>query len=83
MSKAFSAGCAWVEGHYVPIAEARIPLTDMGFTRSDGTYDVVAAWHGKFFRLALLIAGLWLFEVDIVNCFPRVGESAGLGRQPA
>lgn len=52
MTDAFKSGCAWVEGQYVPIADARIPLTDMGFTRSDCTYDVVAAWRGKFFRLA-------------------------------
>lgn len=52
MSDPFSQGCAWVDGAYVPIAQAHIPITDMGFTRSDCTYDVVAAWHGKFFRLA-------------------------------
>ncbi|MSR15159.1 MAG: branched-chain amino acid transferase [Gammaproteobacteria bacterium] len=51
MSNTFADGCAWVEGAFVPIGEARIPLTEMGFTRSDATYDVVAAWRGKFFRL--------------------------------
>jgi branched-chain amino acid aminotransferase len=52
MSDPFSQGCAWLDDAYVPIAQARIPITDMGFTRSDCTYDVVAAWQGKFFRLA-------------------------------
>ncbi len=47
----FAAGCAWIEGEYLPIAEARIPITDTGFTRSDCTYDVVAVWQGRFFRL--------------------------------
>ncbi|MEM7540480.1 MAG: aminotransferase class IV [Pseudomonadota bacterium] len=47
----FANGCAWVEGEYVPIAEARIPLTDAGFTKSDCTYTVVAVWDGNFFRL--------------------------------
>jgi branched-chain amino acid aminotransferase len=47
----FKDGCAWIEGAYVPIAEARIPILDTGFTRSDVTYDVVAVWQGKFFRL--------------------------------
>lgn len=47
----FAAGCAWIEGEYVPIGEARIPILDTGFTRSDVTYDVVAVWNGKFFRL--------------------------------
>jgi branched-subunit amino acid aminotransferase/4-amino-4-deoxychorismate lyase len=47
----FAAGCAWIEGKYVPIAEARIPILDAGFVRSDLTYDVVGVWEGSFFRL--------------------------------
>lgn len=47
----YAGGCAWIEGHYVPIAEARIPILDTGFTRSDLTYDVAAVWQGRFFRL--------------------------------
>ncbi len=47
----FSAGAAFMEGEYVPIAEARIPVLDWGFTRSDVTYDVVHVWKGNFFRL--------------------------------
>ncbi len=47
----FAEGCAFIEGKYVPIAEARIPIIDTGFLRSDITYDVVAVWNGKFFRL--------------------------------
>jgi branched-chain amino acid aminotransferase len=47
----FAAGCAWIDGRYVPIGEARIPILDTGFVRSDLTYDVVAVWDGRFFRL--------------------------------
>jgi len=47
----FADGCAYIEGSYFPIADARIPIVDTGFTRSDLTYDVVAVWNGKFFRL--------------------------------
>lgn len=47
----FSSGAAWVEGKYVPIAKARVPITDWGFLRSDATYDVVHVWNGRFFRL--------------------------------
>jgi branched-chain amino acid aminotransferase len=47
----FADGCAWIEGQYVPIADARIPILDVGFTRSDCTYDVAAVWKGRFFRL--------------------------------
>ena len=39
----FADGCAWIEGEYVPIGEARIPILDAGFVRSDLTYDVVAS----------------------------------------
>ncbi len=47
----YSRGCAWVDGEYVPVGEAKISLLDAGFSRSDVTYDVVAVWDGKFFRL--------------------------------
>lgn len=47
----YADGCAYIEGKYLPIAEARIPILDSGFYRSDLTYDVVAVWKGKFFRL--------------------------------
>jgi branched-chain amino acid aminotransferase len=48
----FSGGAAYVDGRCVPSADARIPLLDTGFTRSDATYDVVGVWRGSFFRLA-------------------------------
>src|ERR1700694_4357297 len=47
----FERGAAFVEGEYVPIAEAKISILDAGFSRSDVTYDVVAVWNGAFFRL--------------------------------
>ena len=49
--QALSEGAAFVDGTYVPIGEARLPLLDWGFTRSDVTYDVVHVWKGSFFRL--------------------------------
>lgn len=48
----YSEGAAFVEGAYVPIDRARIPLLDTGFLRSDLTYDVAHVWQGSFFRLA-------------------------------
>jgi hypothetical protein len=50
-SASFWRGAAFVEGDYVPIAEAKISILDTGFSRSDVTYDVVAVWNGAFFRL--------------------------------
>lgn len=47
----FARGIAWIEGQYVPLHDARIPLLDEGFMHSDLTYDVPAVWDGRFFRL--------------------------------
>ena len=47
----YADGAAYVRGGFVPIAEATIPVTDWGFTRSDAVYDVVHVFHGGFFRL--------------------------------
>ena len=45
-------GVAYVDGEYVPIEQARIPILDWGLLRSDATYDVVHVWRGSFFRLS-------------------------------
>ena len=50
-SSHFLNGAAYVRDRFVPIAEAAIPVTDWGFTRSDVVYDVVHVWKGGFFRL--------------------------------
>ena len=44
-------GAAFIDEEILPIGQARIPLIDAGFLRSDATYDVVAVWNGSFFRL--------------------------------
>jgi branched-chain amino acid aminotransferase len=49
--QAFAAGAAFIEGEYLPVGEARLPLLDWGFIKSDCTYDVVGLWGGRFFRL--------------------------------
>jgi branched-chain amino acid aminotransferase len=51
MTEDFSQGSAYVDGHYVPLGQAAIPITDWGYRRSDATYDVVSVWRGMFFRL--------------------------------
>ncbi len=48
---AYTEGAAFVEGRFVPVAEARVPILDWGFLRSDATYDVAHVWRGSFFRL--------------------------------
>jgi branched-chain amino acid aminotransferase len=47
----YSKGVGLIDGKIVPIAEAKLPITDWGFLRSDVTYDVVHVWKGSFFRL--------------------------------
>jgi branched-chain amino acid aminotransferase len=50
-SSELTGGTAYLDDHFVPISEARIPILDWGFLRSDATYDVVHVWEGCFFRL--------------------------------
>jgi len=47
----YASGAAYIRGGFVPIADASIPVTDWGFTRSDVVYDVVHVFRGGFFRL--------------------------------
>lgn len=47
----YAHGIAWIEGRLHPLADARVPILDQGFLRSDLTYDVPAVWDGRFFRL--------------------------------
>jgi len=46
-----TGGCAWIDGQIIPIAEAKIGVTDWGFTHADSTYDVAQVYDGGFFRL--------------------------------
>lgn len=47
----WAAGAAYIDGAYMPASEAKVPLTDWGYRRSDVTYDVASVWEGAFFRL--------------------------------
>lgn len=47
----WSAGAAYVDGDFMPVGDAKIPITHWGYRRSDVTYDVVSVWDGAFFRL--------------------------------
>ncbi len=47
----FSKAMAWIEGEFVPLDQARIPVRDLGLMYADMTYDVVHTWRGGFFRL--------------------------------
>ena len=43
---------AYVNGQWLPLAEARVPVLDRGFLFADGVYEVVPAYAGRGFRVA-------------------------------
>ena len=47
----WQAGAAYIDGRFMPVGEATIPVTEWGYRRSDVTYDVVSVWDGAFFKL--------------------------------
>ena len=47
----WSKGAAYIDGRFMPLSDAKIPVTDWGYRRSDVTYDVVGVYYGAFFRL--------------------------------
>ena len=49
---AWAEGAAFIIDRFVPLAEAAVPITDLGFLRADAVYDVVSVSRGQFFRLA-------------------------------
>ena len=51
----FSDGAAWMNGTVLPIADAKVGVTDWGITHSDAVYDVVPVVEGGFFRLDLYL----------------------------
>ena len=51
MSDIFPKGSAWMNEEFIQLSEAKIPILDWGFLRSDATYDVVHVWKGRFFSI--------------------------------
>ena len=47
----YEDGGAFTGDKYWPIAEAKIPILDWGFLRSDANQDTVSVWNGMFFPL--------------------------------
>ncbi|MEJ2361731.1 MAG: D-amino-acid transaminase [Gammaproteobacteria bacterium] len=46
-----SEAVVYLNGEYLPLAEARVPVLDRGFIFGDGVYEVIPAYGGKLFRL--------------------------------
>ena len=49
--KPYKDGGAFTVDKYWPIADAKIPILDWGFLRSDANQDKVSVWNSMFFRL--------------------------------
>ncbi|MEA3273959.1 MAG: D-amino acid aminotransferase [Pseudomonadota bacterium] len=42
----------YLNGEFIPLAQARIPVMDRGFLFGDGVYEVIPAYGGRPFRLS-------------------------------
>jgi len=51
IKQGYADGAAYIDGRYMPVGQAAIPVLDAGYRRSDVTYDVVGVRDGNFFRL--------------------------------
>lgn len=74
----FPPGVAFMDGQYLPIAEAKISVLDYGLLHSDATYDVAHVWKGAFFRLEdhldRFFAGLAKLQMTIPYDRSQVAE---------
>ncbi|PKM13255.1 MAG: D-amino acid aminotransferase [Gammaproteobacteria bacterium HGW-Gammaproteobacteria-3] len=41
----------YLNGHYLPLSDAKISVLDRGFLFGDGIYEVIPAYNGRLFRL--------------------------------
>lgn len=42
---------AWLNGEFLPLEQARVPVLDRGFLFADSVYEVIPAYGGALFRL--------------------------------
>ena len=58
----------YLNGEYLPLSEAKIPVLDRGFIFGDGIYEVVPVYEKKLFRfdehLARLERSLAKIRID-------------------
>jgi D-alanine transaminase len=52
------ASLCYLNGEFLPLAEARIPVLDRGFIYGDGVYEVIPAYGRALFRLEAHLARL-------------------------
>jgi D-alanine transaminase len=68
----------YLNGAFVPLSEARIPVLDRGFIFGDGIYEVVPVYDGRPFRLTQHLKRLErsLAAISIDNPFDEAGWRA-------
>lgn len=44
-------GCVYLNGEFIPLAEAKVSVLDRGFMFGDGIYEVIPVYGGRLFRL--------------------------------
>jgi D-alanine transaminase len=49
---------AYLDGQYLPLAEARVPVLDRGYLFADGVYEVMPVYAGRIFALDAHLARL-------------------------
>jgi D-alanine transaminase len=67
----------YLNGEYLPLAEAKIPVLDRGFIFGDGVYEVIPAYGRRLFRLDQHLARLEhsLRSIRLPNPLDRAGWS--------
>lgn len=68
-----ACGIAWLDGRYLPLAEARVSPLDRGFLFADAVYEVMPVYGGRAYRFDEHIERLErsLREIRIDPPFPR------------
>jgi D-alanine transaminase len=72
----------YLNGEFMPIAEAKIPVLDRGFIFGDGAYEVIPVYSRRAFRLAEHLARLAasLAAIRIENPYSEARWSELLGK---
>ncbi len=75
------AGIAWLDGRFLPLAEARISPLDRGFLFGDAVYEVLPVYGGRVFLLGPHLARLErsLAALGIQNPFDPEGWQRLIG----
>jgi D-alanine transaminase len=72
----------YLNGQFLPMAEARVPVMDRGFLFGDSVYEVIPVYGGRLFRLAHHLDRLdnSLAAIEMANPIAREEWKALLGR---